>query len=951
VEIPLDTVPARHRSNVRSSIERFFEAAATVYPPPFRLNPELSATLAKVWLCSPFVAHQCVRNPDWLVNDASAGRFLRATQCEEYRALVRSDMILAASEEDLIAGLRRFRNREMVRIAWRDIANWVSIEETLRETSELAEVLISESLHHLFRDACEKSGTPIAEDGTPQMLLVLGMGKLGAWELNFSSDIDLIFGYRREGVLSERRGMSFNEFYTRLAQKLIQVLDRVTEDGFVFRVDMRLRPFGDSGPLVLNFDAMERYYQSQAREWERYAMVKARTIAGDEASEQEIEQLRRPFVYRRYLDYRAFAELRVLKEKITLELKRTDRLDNVKLGSGGIREIEFIGQAFQLIRGGRDTALQERRLLPVLTLLGKREYLPISVVSKLAEAYRFLRTVENRLQQYADQQTHDLPAEECQRSILAFALGFSDWASLKARIDDVRRQVHEVFQQVMAAPQTESAETDFLGGEDGPPLDAIAGLAFPDPSRIHALLTAFKSSGAVRKLSARGSNELSRLLPLILRAFAGVASPEVGLERILGLLEAIASRNVYFALLNENPLALSQLVKLATASAWIVHYIARFPILLDELLDPRSLYRPLTRDEVAEQLEQKLSLIDCSDHEQLMVALRQFKQSQVLRVAATDIMGITPIMVVSDHLTFIAESLVAATLHESWRLTALRHGAPPNVPSSDAIRGFAVIAYGKLGGLELGYGSDLDLVFLHEDAERDAVTQGPVPITVVEFYARVAKRMISLMTTQTYAGTLYDIDLRLRPSGSSGLLVSSLEAYETYQLDAAWTWEQQSLARARFVAGDEAVGRRFDAIRKMSLTRSRDRQTLRREVREMREKMRSQLASKDPEVFDLKQGYGGITDIEFVVHFEVLANAAANPDLIGRTDVVRQIENLRAAGFLSVDDADSLQLAYCQYREQAHRCALQELPALIPIGERCELRASIQQIWHRIMEQ
>jgi glutamate-ammonia-ligase adenylyltransferase len=273
------------------------------------------------------------------------------------------------------------------------------------------------------------------------------------------------------------------------------------------------------------------------------------------------------------------------------------------------------------------------------------------------------------------------------------------------------------------------------------------------------------------------------------------------------------------------------------------------------------------------------------------------------------------------------------------------------VPSSDAIRGFAVIAYGKLGGLELGYGSDLDLVFLHEDAERDAVTQGPVPITVVEFYARVAKRMISLMTTQTYAGTLYDIDLRLRPSGSSGLLVSSLEAYETYQLDAAWTWEQQSLARARFVAGDEAVGRRFDAIRKMSLTRSRDRQTLRREVREMREKMRSQLASKDPEVFDLKQGYGGITDIEFVVHFEVLANAAANPDLIGRTDVVRQIENLRAAGFLSVDDADSLQLAYCQYREQAHRCALQELPALIPIGERCELRASIQQIWHRIMEQ
>lgn len=948
MNISLHTVPERHHSELQSRVEEFRTLAATI-PRPLALHPALAAALPKVWLCSPFAARQCRLNAEWFLSDATADRFLRTTGGDEFRSLVRVEVNLATSEAELLSRIRHFRNREMTRIAWRDIAGWASIEETLQETSHLAEVLVSESLRYLFDAACEKWGVPVGEDGAPQAMVVLGMGKLGAWELNFSSDIDLIFCYRREGMLSHRRGISFNEFYTRLAQKLIQVLDRVTEDGFVFRVDMRLRPFGDSGPLVLNFDAMERYYQGQAREWERYAMVKARPIAGDPASVREIEELLRPFVYRRYLDYRAFAELRGLKEKITLELKRTDRLNNVKLGAGGIREIEFIGQAFQLIRGGRDTALQERRLLPVLELLGRRGHLPEAVVAKLVESYRFLRTVENRLQQYGDQQTHELPDNECQRSVLAFGMGFSDWDSLQRRIDEVRRQVHEVFQLVMAAPQTESPETDFLGGEDGPPLEAISGLGFRDPSRIRALLHEFRSTSAIRRLSARGAAELGRLLPLILRALTGIAAQETCLERILGLLEAIASRNVYFTLLNENPLALSQLVKLATASAWIVHYIARFPILLDELLDPRSLYSPLTRHELSEQLAHKLGLIDRSDQEQLMVSLRQFKQAQVLRVAATDIMGITPVMVVSDQLSFIAEAVVAATLRESWRLTALRHGLPSGVPT-DEIRGFAVIAYGKLGGLELGYASDLDLVFLHEDTEPGAMTEGPSPLPVAEFYARVARRMISLMTTQTHAGTLYEIDLRLRPSGSSGLLVSSLEAYETYQLNAAWTWEQQSLIRARFIAGDEAVRGRFEAIREKSLTQVRDRQTLRSEVREMREKMRHQLAVKDPKAFDLKQGRGGIADIEFVVQFEVLANAAVEPELIRWTDIVRQIESLRTAGFLGEDDAASLRLAYCQYREQAHRCALQEWPAVLPGEEALGLSEGVKQIWQRIME-
>lgn len=949
MEIPLHNIPERHRGAIKTAFERFVGAGATLRLATTELPPELASTLATVWVCSPFVAQQCIRRPDWLLLAANAQRFSRSTAPEEYAQRVRAELVAAETEHDALVRLRRLRNFEMVRLAWRDIAGWAGLDETLRETSEFAEAVVRESLTQLFEKACRHSEAPKGEDQRPQLLVVLGMGKLGAWELNFSSDIDLVFGYRREGVLRDRRGTSFNEFYTRLAQKLIQLLDRVTEDGFVFRVDMRLRPFGDSGPLVLNFEAMERYYQSQAREWERYAMVKARPIAGDPDSVRELQLLLRPFVYRRYLDYRAFGQLRELKDKITRELRRSDRLDNVKLGPGGIREIEFIGQVFQLIRGGRDTVLQDRRLVPVLGMLGRHGYLPQAVVAKLVDSYRFLRTVENRLQQYEDQQTHDLPKEELQRSILAYGMGFPDWDACKARLDEVRRQVHEVFEQIMAAPQAEETQFDFLGGDEGPSLEALAGLGFGDPAVIQAQLAAFKTTSAVRRLSAAGTGELNRLLPLLLRALTAVASPEVVLHRILGLLEAIASRNVYFALLSENPLALSQFVKLAAASPWIVHYITRFPILLDELLDPRALYRPLTRVELAEQLAVKLEWIDHSDLEQLMVALRQFKQSQVLRVAATDIMGIIPLMVVSDHLTYIAETLVAVVLSESWSRTARKHGVPPGV-SPDQPRGFAVIAYGKLGGFELGYGSDLDLVFLHDEVEPGATTNGPAPLSAVEFYARVAKRIISLMTTQTHAGTLYDIDLRLRPSGNSGLLVSSVDAYEAYQLHAAWTWEQQSLVRARFIAGDQDVGSRFAAIRERSLTRVRNRNALRDEVRAMREKMRGQLAARDPDVFDLKQGPGGIADIEFIVQFEILDNAARTPALVRWTDVVRLLESLRDAGFLPEEDAGLLKEAYCRFREQAHRCALQESPALIPAEESRDLRERVRSIWQRIME-
>jgi glutamate-ammonia-ligase adenylyltransferase len=910
------------------------------------------STLGRVWAASSFVVEQCSRTPALLEELLSTGRLFDRCSQDAYGECLRARLQGVGAENELMGALRRFRNLEMVRIAWRDIAGWADLDETLEELSALAEVCIQESLQYLFTKACETRGTPVNREGEPQRLLVLGMGKLGAWELNYSSDIDLIFAYEEDGVIAGKRETSYGEFYTRLARALVKALDEMTAEGFVFRVDTRLRPFGDSGPLVMSFDAMEHYYQTHAREWERYAMVKARPVAGDPRSGARLQMLLRPFVYRRYLDYRAFGELRDLKQKIAVELLRKDRQDNIKLGPGGIREIEFIGQAFQLIRGGQEKRLQERRILQVLRILGELSYLPQTIVARLTDAYGFLRRVENRIQQYADKQTHDLPTDDLQRLRLAFSLGFDDWTAFKMRLDEVRAGVHEVFEQVIEAPHTRETQptpTHWLELDAQRLVSALAEMGYQEPEVLLPRLSDFQHSHAIRRLTPRGVAELNRLMPMLLRAIVGADNAVETLGRILKLLEAIASRNVYFSLLAENPMALSQLVKLGSTSSWIVNYIANSPLLLDELLDPRTLYSPLTRDQLERELKQKLQSVDLDDLEQLMTALRQFKRSNVLRVAAADIMGVIPIMVVSDYLTYLAETVVGEVLVQAWRLTAAKHGPPPGAGPGE-IKGFGVIAYGKMGGLELGYGSDLDLVFLYGGVDDTALTIGASPIPCAQFYARVGKRMITILSANMLAGTLYEIDLRLRPSGNSGLLVSSLDAYEAYQLNNAWTWEQQALVRARFVAGDPDVAGRFGEIRRRSLARVREPDVLRAEVREMREKMRANLAIKDPGFFDLKQGHGGIADIEFIVQFGVLSGAHVHERLLQWTDVVRLLESLRDTGFVSPEEAGVLKQAYCLYRERTHRAALLETSAVVPFAEYTELRSRVQAIWRNVME-
>jgi glutamate-ammonia-ligase adenylyltransferase len=860
-------------------------------------------------------------------------------------------------DEKLLAQrLRQFRRFQIVRIIWRDIAGWAPLAETLEDLSALADACIGQALDLLYQWTCRELGVPRNKMGERQSLVVLGMGKLGARELNLSSDIDLIFAFPETGQTDAGRTQSNEQFFVRLCQRLIQALDSVTADGFVFRVDARLRPFGNAGPLAMNFDAMESYYASQAREWERYAMIKARAVAGDQHAGARLMQLLRPFVYRRYLDYGAIESLRDMQRLISKELYKKGMEANVKLGPGGIREIEFIGQAFQLIRGGRDKDLQIRPILPVLEQLQQKNILPAYVVRELREAYEFLRLVENRIQAWADKQSHLLPKDEIGRLRLARAMNFSDWASFNKRLEHHRQRVQGHFDMLFAAPQATSDEAsqqlhDVWRNvlDEGQAQAALQQVGFSDPVDALRQLELFRSSHACRALGTKGRARLDQLMPLVLEAVAQSETDSQALGRVLGLLESIARRTAYIALLVENSLALSQLVRLSGMSPWIAGLLTRHPILLDELLDPRRLYSPLKRQELEAELTSQLANVDIADLENQMDRLRLFAQSNRLRVAAADITERIPLMVVSDYLTEIAEASISRVVELAWREMAQRHGRPAGLAAGET--GFIVVAYGKLGGIELGYGSDLDMVFLHGIDDQFANTEGAKPVAVDVFYARLAQRMIHLFTTRTPSGILYEVDMRLRPNGNSGMLVSSMKTFANYQNQHAWTWEHQALVRARVVAGDPRVDARFEAIRREILAQRRDPQKLRAEVVEMREKMRSSLDKSKPGLFDLKQGRGGIVDIEFMVQYAVLRWACDYPDLLGWTDNIRLLETLSRLGLLSGDAAVRLMDAYRALRAVYHRSALQDQPALINADLLQEEQTLVRQIWERTFMQ
>lgn len=961
-------------------------------------DPAFAAIREKVWEASDFVATTVARDP------VTFAALLASGDLERPAVPGQLDGALAAALEglspqraddaELKRHLRRFRRREMLRIVWRDLGGIASLDETLEDLSELADACIRRALDWTQAWCRAEFGLPQAApgpglgqgtvqgmvQGAPQSLLVIGMGKLGARELNLSSDIDLIFAYPANGQVEGPRPLANEQFFIRLAQRLVRALDETTVDGFVFRVDTRLRPFGDAGPLAMSFTAMEYYYQDQAREWERYAMIKARVVAGPRAEAEQLMTLLRPFVYRRYLDFGAIESIRDMKAMIAKELQRKGMADNIKLGPGGIREIEFIGQAFQLVRGGRDPQLQIRPIRQVLARLGERMLLPDFAVRQLDAAYVFLRRVENRLQAWKDQQTHLLPTDDLGRLRLARAMGYGDWPSLHASLEEHRRRVQGQFDGVFAAPQSTPAAQEpayvtlWRGGlEQGQAEDLLAQAGFADPHQAWTRLEDFRATANRKDLGSRGRERLDQLMPLALPMIAKSQSPDLALERVLRVLEAVARRTAYLAMLVERPIILSQLVRLAGMSPWIGQQIVRQPLLLDELIDTRRLYSPLRRAELEAELDSLLAPLDPDDLEQQMERLRQFAQGNRLRVAAADLTGVIPLMVVSDYLTDIAEASLDRVVALTYRHLAERHGAPmgggqatgqtghaghaghagqisPPVAEEGSGTGFLVVGYGKLGGIELGYGSDLDLVFLHGSEDPNALTPGPKPIAHDQFYMRMGQRAIHMMTTHTASGQLYEVDMRLRPDGNKGLLVRSLRSFADYQASQAWTWEHQALVRARPLAGDRGLYARFAQIRRDILCRERDPEQLRIEVREMRAKMRESLDQSGRGRFDLKQGQGGIADIEFMVQYLILRWAHQYPELAVWSDNIRLLESLGRLGLLPGTAAADLTEAYKALRAAYHRSALQDEPTRVPDGVLLDSRERVAGLWREWME-
>ena len=916
------------------------------------LGGEVLDTLPEVWAGSDFVAQTCLRSPEVLDNLAQSGDLERPFAVGDLAARLDKILVEVADETALSASLRHFRNREMVRIIWRDLAGWADLDETLADLSALADACVERALDKLYAWlTASAAGTPRNESGVGQTLIIIGMGKLGACELNLSSDIDLIFAFPDDGQTDGRRPLANQQFFTRLGQKLIKALNSQTAEGFVFRVDMRLRPFGESGPLATSFGFMENYYQSQAREWERYAMVKARVIAGDREAGRELMEMLRPFVYRRYIDFGAIRSLREMKRLISASLYQKGMDANIKLGPGGIREIEFIGQAFQLIRGGRDPDLQVRPIQKVLGRLADKGLMPASDVDELTAAYRFLRATENRLQAWRDEQTQLLPDEGSARARLARTMGFDDWQGFSRALADHRDRVQRHFDKLFAAREEEEGSDSplaqvWMGHPGTDSIAVLVGAGYRDPEAALALLEGFRESRAARALGTRGRERMDQLMPQVVAASGTADAPMEVLDRLLLILQAIARRTAYLDLLVENPPVLEQLVRLTSASPWFADQIARQPVLLDELVDPRALYAPLRRSLLRRELSDLLEGAE-GDLEQEMERLRQYVNTNRLRVAAADVTGAIPLMVVSDYLTDIAEVALEQALKMAWRDLTARHGVPQEIEGTDT--GFAIVGYGKLGGIELGYGSDLDLVFLHGNRDPNATTDGARPLANDVFYARLGQRLVFILTTRTPAGIAYEADMRLRPNGSAGMLVSSLAAFDAYQRNEAWTWEHQALIRARFIAGDATVAARFEAIRRSVLGQARDVAKLRTEIRAMREKMRENLDKSTAGSFDLKQGRGGITDIEFMVQFCVLRWAHRYPDLLEWTDNIRLLDTLARHQLLEGRAAGQLANMYRVLRAAFHRNALREQPGLIAAHELEEERRLVGEMWAETM--
>lgn len=831
-------------------------------------------------------------------------------------------VLTADNRHEWPALLRRYRAAESARLAWRDILGLDDVDATLAGSTALAEHCLRIALAALEGEFASRHGVVRGGDGQPQRLVVFALGKLGGGELNFSSDVDLVYGYEEDGESDGPRPLAAEQYYARLGQQLAKLLDEGTADGFCHRVDLRLRPFGNAGRVAWSFAAMEQYFQREGRDWERYAWQKARPVAGDiDAGERFLRSLR-PFIYRRYLDFGALDGLRAMKAAIAAEVARKELSDDIKRGPGGIREIEFLVQALQLIRGGREPALRERRLLPALRALVEAGYVGALAGDALAAAYRFLRRLENRLQMLRDQQVHALPPSAGDRARIARGLGFEDFAGLEEALAGHRGRVSAEFAALLAPRGRSEVPSDLAGYwralPDGGDAAALADAGFEDPVAADAALRDFARAPALRALSDAARARLDRVLPALLGSAADAGQPDAALKRVLPLLQNILRRASYLALLDEQPAALQRLVDVLSRSAFLGERLAAHPLLLDELLDVR-VGGPLPgRDALREACGATLVH---DDVEAALLALNEVRQALSFRIALATLDRRQPPQDSVRQLAWLADAVVAVVLELARRQMHAAHGELPDAR-------FAVVGYGSLGGEELGFGSDLDVVFLYEAAE-EAHSAGPRVLDAGRWSARLAQKVVALLGTVTAAGRLFDVDVRLRPDGAKGLLVSPLPGFAEYQRQRAWTWEHQALVRARGIAGDPELQQRFEAIRASVLAQPRDGASLRDDVTSMRKRMRTELDRSDAARFDIKQGEGGLVDLEFLLQYLVLRDAGKHPELLRPRDTHGLLDAACGQGILAAETCPGLREAHAVLLEAGLRCTLDRRPRLV----------------------
>jgi len=896
-----------------------------------QLSAQKLADFKLLFTLSDFALRSALQAPE-LVADLFISGNIYQLVLPEYQLLLNKQLGDCESEEQLHRLLRRFRLQQMVKIAFADLVLDISLDQSLLRQSNLADALILSALDWLSQFCYQKWGTPVNSDGKVQPLLVYGMGKLGGKELNFSSDIDLIFVYPEIGeTQGHRRSIDNQQFFTRLGQKLITALNQQTHDGFVYRVDMRLRPFGESGPLVLTFNAMEDYYQEQGRDWERYAMLKARLIGKGDYHGQ-LSTLLRPFVYRRYIDFSVIESLRKMKMMISQEVRRKQLTNNIKLGAGGIREVEFIVQVFQLIRGGRIKSLQQRSLLTVLPLLVESGEIGAENRATLENGYRALRRIENIIQALDDQQTQTLPDNSLDQQRILHVLAndkITSWQAFIDYVNNVMASVHHEFHQLIGeenpSRQQQDNQWQILWDSDWSDEEAIEWISQVEPGwqakSVWLLLCDFRLELTKRSIGSRGRQVLGKLLPLLLSHLAGIKVNEVTVGRILTVINKIMTRTAYLELLYENEAALIHLIKLCQASSWIAQHVAKFPILLDELIDPTLFQNPPALSSYAAEIRLAMLRIPEDDLEAQMDTLRQFKQAQHLRIAVADVVGVLPITKVSDHLTALAQAIIGEVVNLSWQQISLRFGLPSSLAGSDDKK-FAVIGYGKMGGVELGYSSDLDLVFVH-DCPLDDVTDGRKSIPISQFYAKLAQRIMHIFNTRMASGMLFDLDLRLRPSGNSGVLVVHIDTFAQYQKKEAWTWEHQALVRARGIYGEAEVLAKFSQIREDILSVEREQKSLQQNVIDMREKMRKHLDKSASDSYDIKQGAGGLVDIEFLAQYLVLNYSEQYHEITLYSDNLSLFNMLEKFNVITDKEKNLLISHYCRLRDHGHRSSLQ----------------------------